>query len=340
MAIYKILEDQLSPLAETTFAKEAVKERDDLQRLLKKNIEIISPDTLVIAEEFGDWEDSRRRIDLLGIDKEANIVVIELKRTEDGGHMDLQAIRYAAMVSALTFEQAEKIFEKYLADNGSEDDARSVLTSFLDWIDDDVNEDDFAQDVKVVLASAEFSKEVTTSVIWLNNQGLDIRCVRLKPYTNGSELLLDVQQVIPLPEAEEYQVKLRDKKRKEKQARASSKDRSLYTLKYNEIVEFEAFKKADIAFNTVKTLEKHGLIDDEVFDFLRADRTSRFNLLKAREDMTETERKYRKFRYKSEPELVYNSIGYYVVRNWGIESALKFIEKMTARFPNLKYSID
>lgn len=33
--------------------------------------------------------DSRLRIDLLGIDKAGNLVVIELKRTEDGGHIDL-----------------------------------------------------------------------------------------------------------------------------------------------------------------------------------------------------------------------------------------------------------
>jgi len=30
----------------------------------------------------------------------------ELKRTEDGGHMGLQAVRYAAMVSAMPFEKA------------------------------------------------------------------------------------------------------------------------------------------------------------------------------------------------------------------------------------------
>lgn len=68
-------------------------ERADIQRLLKRQIEIISPDTLVSAEEFSDWEDSKRRIDLLGIDTDANLVVIELKRTDDGGHMELQAVR-------------------------------------------------------------------------------------------------------------------------------------------------------------------------------------------------------------------------------------------------------
>ena len=33
--------------------------------MLKKNIDVIAPDILVVAEEFGDWDDSRRRIDLL-----------------------------------------------------------------------------------------------------------------------------------------------------------------------------------------------------------------------------------------------------------------------------------
>jgi RecB family endonuclease NucS len=78
---------------------------------LQNQIDVVSPDTLVFSEEFGEWEDSKRRIDLLGIDRDANIVVIELKRTEEGGHMELQAIRYAAMVSTPTFEKVVEIFE-------------------------------------------------------------------------------------------------------------------------------------------------------------------------------------------------------------------------------------
>ena len=46
MAIYKLLNDGLHPLSETTFAEEKIKERDDLQRLLKQKIDIISPETL------------------------------------------------------------------------------------------------------------------------------------------------------------------------------------------------------------------------------------------------------------------------------------------------------
>ena len=114
MAIFKISANQLEPVAETSFSAEKIMERRDLQRLLRSQIEIISPNTLVIAEELGEFEGVRRRIDLLGVDKEANLVVIELKRTEDGGHMELQAIRYAAMVSAMTFGKAVDIYNKYL----------------------------------------------------------------------------------------------------------------------------------------------------------------------------------------------------------------------------------
>jgi len=94
MPIYELLQDKIRGIEPTSFGAAGVKERGDLQRLLRKQIEIIAPDTLVIAEEFGEWEDSRRRIDLLAIDKDANLVVIELKRSEDGGHMELQALRY------------------------------------------------------------------------------------------------------------------------------------------------------------------------------------------------------------------------------------------------------
>ena len=69
-------------------------ERRDLQRLLRVQIDVLGDDLYVLTEDFGDWEDSRRLIDLLAIDPQANLVVIELKRTNAGGHLELQAIRY------------------------------------------------------------------------------------------------------------------------------------------------------------------------------------------------------------------------------------------------------
>jgi RecB family endonuclease NucS len=85
MAIYKLTKDSLTALSDTQFGAEGFLERKDLQRLLRTQIQALAPDLMVICEEFGQWVDSSRRIDLLCLDRDANLVVVELKRTEDGG---------------------------------------------------------------------------------------------------------------------------------------------------------------------------------------------------------------------------------------------------------------
>jgi hypothetical protein len=261
MAIYQITGDGMQALQECTFADQGIRERVDLQRMIKSQVSIVSPDTLVIAEEFGEWEGSRRRIDLLGLDRDANIVVIELKRTEDGGHMELQAIRYAAMVSTLTFDKVVGIYGRHLKQQGSEDDPQEGLLEFLGW--DTPDEDEFAQEVRIVLASAEFSKELTTAVMWLNDHGLDIRCVRLKPYMDGDRTLLDVQTVIPLPEAESYQVQIREKQQRERESRRLSRDFTRYDITVDGTL-YENLPKRWAMYHVVRHLIGRGATPQEI----------------------------------------------------------------------------
>ena len=145
-------------------------------------------------------------------------MVVEIKRTEDGGHMELQAIRYAAMVSTMTFEKALEVYTACLSKGGDGDGARDSLLEFLGW--EQPQPDLFAQGVRILLVSAEFSREIATSVLWLNDHDLDIRCVRIKPYQANGQLLVDVQQLIPLPLASEYQVQIREKERTKRTARS------------------------------------------------------------------------------------------------------------------------
>lgn len=265
MPIYEFASDKIVPLTKPTFGAAQLHERRDLQRLLRENIAVIAPNTMVIAEEFGEWEDSHRRIDLLGIDRDANLVVIELKRTEDGGHMDLQAIRYAAMVSTMTFDQAVDAFEFYLGQIGKEDGgARSELLAFLEW--DEPDHDQFAQEVKIVLASAGFSRELTTAVLWLNQRDLDIRCVRLQPYDLSGRVLVDVQQIIPAPEAAEYQVRVREKARKERgarEARSSGADYTKYDLTLGD-TEYQRLPKGRAIQRIFQYLAERGVAPEAV----------------------------------------------------------------------------
>ena len=233
MAIHELTHDDLVPVKAVTFASQNIRERQDLQRILRMHIDAVAPDTFVIAEEFADWEDSSRSIDLLCLDKQANLVVIELKRTEDGGHMELQAIRYAAMVSKMTFADAVNAHAKSLTKIGSDPlDAENAILSFLEW--DEPKGSEFGQDVRIVLVSANFSREITTSVLWLNERDLDVRCVRLTPYQFMGKTLLDIQQVLPLPELAEYQIRLRKKAADERNTQETGPDWTRYDLRIGE----------------------------------------------------------------------------------------------------------
>jgi len=221
MPVYRLAETCIEALPDTDFAACGIKERGDLQRLLRANVGVVAPDVLVIAEEFGEWEESKRRIDLLGVDTSGNLVVIELKRDDDG-HMELQAIRYAAMVAGMTFAKAVEVYQGQLDRTANKGDARKLLLDHLKR--DDVREEDFAQDCSIILVSSSFSKELTTTVLWLNDRDMDIRCVRMKPYKHEGKVIVDVQQIVPLPEAEEYTIQI---KQKSQATRADKVDRFL-----------------------------------------------------------------------------------------------------------------
>jgi hypothetical protein len=230
MPLFEMTAEDLVDVPSSTFAVERVLERADLQRLLRARIDAIVDDVLIVSEEFGAFADARRRVDLLGIDREGHLVVFELKRTSGGGHLELQALRYAAMVSTMTFDDLVGHYEQYLArvEPDAVDEAHARLAEWLD----DGDATALSRLVRIVLISGGFDREITTTVLWLTEMyGLDIRCVRLTPYKVGERLLLDVQQVIPLPEASELTIQLQRKATQERAAgSADGRDWTQYVI--------------------------------------------------------------------------------------------------------------
>ena len=220
MAIYKIEgnNEMLVKVDTTSLGEEDVWERE-LQRMLRDKPEVLEEGLLIISEEFGNWQDSNRRIDLLGLDAEGRLVVIELKRGETGGHMDLQAIRYAAMAANMTYEQTVATYQAYLDKRGNEegsyDDANDAEVKIQEHLGIQEPDDQaiHTEIPRIILASEDFGKELTTCVMWLNDSWLrnakqEIKCVRLQPHKNGEEILIEASVVIPLPEASAYQTQL------------------------------------------------------------------------------------------------------------------------------------
>ena len=222
MAIYRIANGENStkfePIPKTSFEAEGIRERDDLQRMLSVQPDVLEEGLFILADEYGDWEESKRRIDLLALDNEGRLVVVELKRSDlEDTHMELQAVRYAALVANMTLEQAIDAHRMYLSRWNIEGDAESRVLDHLGGDDEDVLIN--SENPRIILASANFSKELTTSVLWLNQVGLDVTCIKLQPCKKeGDSVLVERSQVIPIPEAADYTIRLRNRETERQEA--------------------------------------------------------------------------------------------------------------------------
>jgi hypothetical protein len=193
MALFRLTADAVERLEETSFVSERLSERADMHRLFKQGVAEASDSLMVIAEEFADWRDSDRRIDFLCIDRSAKLIVVELKRSNGGGHMELQALRYAAMVSGMSFGRLVDAYSRYSSKRRTA--AEETILDFLGWPDASANE--FPNGVGVILMSNGFSAEVASTIHWLGDYDIDIQCLKATPYRLGEEIIVDLQPLRP-----------------------------------------------------------------------------------------------------------------------------------------------
>jgi len=160
-----------------TFAELGLKERKDLEEWIKENTEILGSPLLVLSSEYDKFDKSDKRLDLLALDKGGKVVVIELKRDAARTLADLQAIRYAAFCSTLTFERAVELRSKFA--RVEVDTAKREIRDFIE----DPSFSTLDNKPRIILAAGSFNdQELTSCVLWLREFGVDIRCVEVTPY--------------------------------------------------------------------------------------------------------------------------------------------------------------
>lgn len=118
---------------------------------------------------------------------------------------------------------------------------------------------------------------------------------------------------------------------------SQNKDTSLWSIFYDRNLEVKDIKKSDLGLETIKVLSKYGKIIDDTLEELKADTSSSYNLLKLIDDITDTEKRHNKYRWKQSPEFTYKGLEYYIVRDWPVNKAKKFVGKMMNMFPELEY---
>jgi len=241
--------NQLINVKETTFKDQKLKERQHLQEWIAKNPEVLGEKLLVIQKEFDGFSDTHERLDLLALDEGGKLVVIENKLDDSGRDVTWQAIKYASYCSSISQDEIVSIFAKYL--NGTEEEAKEKILSFYDKEDMEDIELNPESSQRIIFVAANFRKEVTSSVLWLRNFGIDICCIKVSPYMYNGKVMVEFDQIIPIKEAEEYTIKIAEKKKVESQKAENKKRNENGRLEFwQHFVEYNKQKNGPYAAST------------------------------------------------------------------------------------------
>lgn len=223
--MYKIdkTNNRICPIEARSFSEMGFREREHLQEWLANQPEALGEELLIIQKEFDGFDDTKERLDLLALDKNGQLVLIENKLDDSGRDVVWQALKYAAYCSSLKSSQIVGIFKSYLNTyyEGQGTSAEERICEFLDCTDLSETILNEGSSQRIILVAANFRKEVTSTVLWLLNHGISMKCIKVTPFMLEEDLILDVQQIIPPPEAQEFMIGLSDKDKSEASAKNS-----------------------------------------------------------------------------------------------------------------------
>ncbi len=178
---WQVVDGKLQPV-ETRMSDAGRKEAQDLEEWIASNPSIISPDIVVIGRQT---LTKSGPLDLLAIDKQGNIVIVELKRDALPREALVQAIDYASDVAEWSVEKLSEICTKYTGKSLEE----QLIENFPDI---DLENIDINEVQRIFLVGFGIEGSLERMVNWLSsNYGVSINAVLLKyiKTSGGDELL-------------------------------------------------------------------------------------------------------------------------------------------------------
>jgi hypothetical protein len=191
MKLFTINSDgKLTPYKEQLFREE--NRESDLEKLLEENPEYFFEDSkvLVIGRQvptnLGTW------IDLLGLDKYGNTVLIELKRGKSPRETVAQLLEYASFIENLDYESLNVIYQSYIGEETSLDNYHQEYFAI-----DLAEKVSFNKATKLVIVAQEISTAIKQTSLYLRKKGFDIYCMEFKYFHNyASERMITSDFVV------------------------------------------------------------------------------------------------------------------------------------------------
>lgn len=224
--MYILENNSVTKLEQTSFKELGLIEKD-VEEILRKNIEMLCDEEnsmLIIGQQVTNEEYGRS--DLTAIDKEGNLVLVEIKRDKKDIEQrkeafEFQAIRYAASLATIRLKEelVQDIYSPYVEKHKEEfkdcnthtsaEIALKELEMFLEANNIDSNRLNKKQ--RIILVASEFDAQTLSAVAWLNTNNVDISCYQICLNKTEEKIFIDMKKLLPVDDYNDYFVNISKK---------------------------------------------------------------------------------------------------------------------------------
>ena len=172
------------------YAKKTVGKEKHIEDFLEKNIRVLDPGIFVIGRQVR--TDGNNSIDLMGMDREGNTVIIELKRDMTARQVISQALDYAVWVEGADYDTLNNIAKK--SHLGKNSDLYGLFQSKFGSVPEPWNDNQ-----KIYIVAERIDEKTGEIALYLRRREVDIRCAELNFYEGAGEDIVNVNFVVGDP---------------------------------------------------------------------------------------------------------------------------------------------
>lgn len=223
-----------------------------LEKWIVENPDLVGEPLLVLGHQLAEFEEDKDRLDILALDRSGEIVLIELKVSDDFRVTDLQALAYAGAYARRSSKDLARTLQRHLQKqantaaqpaaggapvataaagdgNGSGpvgaapaaptitfDEAAAKIAAFIEV--EDFGDWQPSQHVRIKLVGPNFPRRVLQTVKWLG----DVYSVRLEAITvrlfetAPQKFSLAFERLLPLPAEEDFDMTIRERENRKR----------------------------------------------------------------------------------------------------------------------------
>jgi len=167
----------------------SVEQEKKLHDWLEEDISLISDDLLVIGREV--QTDFNKSIDLLCLNRDGDVVIIELKRDRAPRDVLAQILEYASWVDDLPSDKILEIADEYFKKKGT-DLEEAFQEKFRDDLPESLNSSH-----KMLIVASELDAQTERVLNYLSKHEIDINAVTFSYFRDGENEYLARTVLIP-----------------------------------------------------------------------------------------------------------------------------------------------